>query len=529
MKQLSLWTAAATALLASTAFAQDVAVSKVAGNGFSDYAYYGQSGGVAAYSMASTSCNVGNVVIEWNDSIGKAPVIAQNMFRIHDGRIVQLGYSWLKDSFCAVSEPSCGSCQATPCDTLGIGCADTYGSGLNDGAGGVAKFRVNPTTGEWPASWGAGPSGPLPLRGRLQMPVSELADPNSVYVSEIQYISEHDQMAGNGLNNSSWHECRWTSSSLNSLTNTGGIHMFEPAIYAWQVEHPDVDIQIVENTDEGGTGVHGWFFVASRAHQLPSGKYRYDYAVLNFNSDDSAGSFSLPASCSPTNLFFRDVDHHSGSPWGNDDWTVNLGANDITWSTETFAQNNNANAIRWGTMYSFGFEADAQPTTGQATLGLFKSGGSLSVDVKIPDTNCCSGGSFTTFCSANTNSGSILGANLAISGSTNVADNDIQLSATALPFNQFAYFFMSQGTDFVPMFGGSQGNLCVSQPLYRFSNNILNTGGSGTANFSPDMNNLPQGVVFQPGDTWHFQLWFRDQNPQNTSNTTPGATVTFCQ
>ena len=33
----------------------------------------------------------------------------------------------------------------------------------------------------------------------------------------------------------------------------------------------------------------------------------------------------------------------------------------MTWSTETFATNQNANAIRWGTLYNFRFDADRPP------------------------------------------------------------------------------------------------------------------------------------------------------------------------
>ena len=52
------------------------------------------------------------------------------MYRLLDGKFEHIGQSWLKHSFCAVSENTCGSCQSTGCSTLGIGCADTYWSDL---------------------------------------------------------------------------------------------------------------------------------------------------------------------------------------------------------------------------------------------------------------------------------------------------------------------------------------------------------------------------------------------------------------
>jgi hypothetical protein len=525
MKKSALLLAAAA--LTGLASAQDLAISKIANN-TSDFAYYGTSNGIAAYSMGTTSCNVGNQIVAWGNSQGPPPVIAQNFFKIQDGRIEQLGYSWMKEGFCAVNENSCGSCQSTPCNTLGIGCADTYGSGLNDGAFGVGKFRVDPVTGSWPASWGPGPTGPSSIRGRLQMPASELAQAGVKYFAESQYICEHDQLAGNGRNNVSYIEARYNSSSLSSLVTTGPITMFEPAIFAWKDEHPDVMIEEIVNTDEGGPGVHAWMFVASRATLQSNGKYRYDYAVQNLNSKDSIQAFSVPADCSPSNMFFRDVDHHSGSPWANTDWSLNQGGGFLEWYGETAAQNANANAIRWGTMFTFSFEADAQPGVGTASLTLFESGGVKNATVFVPSSNCCSGGDIAGYCTSNMNSASIIGAQLGATGSTNAGDNNLTLNATDLPLDKFCYMIMSQSQGFVANFGGSQGNLCLGAPFYRFSSNVMITAG-GSVSFSPDFNSLPQNQTFLPGSTWNFQLWFRDNNPGPTSNTTTGVAVTFCQ
>ena len=127
----------------------DIAVSRLglssAPNNPSDnFAYWGTSGGIRAFSMASTSCNVGNAVAQWvAGGSGNHPVIAQNMFRYLDGRFEQIGQSWLKHSSCAVNEDTCGTCQDTSCSTLGLGCADTYSSFLNDGAGiGMSGLNV---------------------------------------------------------------------------------------------------------------------------------------------------------------------------------------------------------------------------------------------------------------------------------------------------------------------------------------------------------------------------------------------------
>lgn len=49
----------------------------------------------------------------------------------------------------------------------------------------------------------------------------------------------------------------------------------------------------------------------------------------------------------------------------------------VTWSTDDHATDPDANALRWGTMFSFWFDATAGPGTADDpvhTLGLFKPG-----------------------------------------------------------------------------------------------------------------------------------------------------------
>src|SRR5262249_38797591 len=59
-------------------------------------------------------------------------------------------------------------------------------------------------------------------------------------------------------------------------------------------------------------------------------------------------------------------------------------ASSITWSTETFAQNQNANAIRWGTLYNFRFDCDQPPQAANATIGFFKTGSPMTVAIQAP-------------------------------------------------------------------------------------------------------------------------------------------------
>lgn len=113
-------------------------------------------------------------------------------------------------------------------------------------------------------------------------------------------------------------------------------------------------------------------------------------------------------------------------------------------------------------------------------------------------------------------------------GSPVIADNSLILTARFLPANEFGYFLMSNTQGFVPLFGGSSGNLCLGGQILRFNKapagQVLNTGVFGLAVLPVDLNVLPGGAVIVSGEHWYFQLWFRDKM---TSNITDGLDILF--
>ena len=119
------------------------------------------------------------------------------------------------------------------------------------------------------------------------------------------------------------------------------------------------------------------------------------------------------------------------------------------------------------------------------------------------------------------------GAAAAGVGSAALAADDLTLNVTSLPVGQVGYFLMSDAQANVPGFGGSQGVLCIGAPVLRFVKNVLTADAGGQMNFGIDFANLPGGTTLQPGETWNFQLWYRDVNPSPTSNTSNGLAITF--
>ena len=97
---------------------------------------YGTSGGIYAYSVGTTSCNIGNVWLNWISGTNQHPVIGQAIYRVKNGRFEQIGFSWLKHGFFALSGNLCfNDCQGTDGTHLGVHCSDPYDAGLNGVAG----------------------------------------------------------------------------------------------------------------------------------------------------------------------------------------------------------------------------------------------------------------------------------------------------------------------------------------------------------------------------------------------------------
>lgn len=134
----------------------------------------------------------------------------------------------------------------------------------------------------------------------------------------------------------------------------------------------------------------------------------------------------------------------------------------------------------------------------------------------------------TNYCTAAVNSSGDAGA-MSAGGSLTVSDNDLTVTASNLPANQFGIFVTSMTQDFVVGAGGtSNGNLCVGGNIGRLQQ-ILGAGASGSFSLAIDLTALPQGAATVPvmsGQSWNFQAWFRDQVGLG-SNFTDGIEVTF--
>ena len=352
---------------------------------------YGTVNGITSYSFGTTSCNVGTCWLNWTWYTNQHPVIAQNMFRLKNGRFEQIGQAWLKHGFEALQLNFCStSCMPSGTgERLGVNCSDPYDSGLNGTQSLMGpKYQVNGYTGNYPY-----PPANLNTTGdaiykRLQVHNVDL-DPalnsGAGYFLEGQYVTADDATSGNGGNNASYRPITVSGSgSTFNVAFAGPTLRSEPAIRAWKAADPTVvETQV---TSEGD----GRFNISAQATDLGDGYWHYEYAVHNLDSQRAGGRFSvpLPVGALVRNLGFHDVDYHSGELIDGEDWpaTVETSPPAVTWITQAFVANAAGNAIRWGTLYNFRFDATAPPNTGALSLGLWRPGSpsSISVTTLVP-------------------------------------------------------------------------------------------------------------------------------------------------
>lgn len=389
----------------------DVTASRVglnsSGTG-NDFAYLGVVGNTRSYSMASTSCNspwetnpAPDATANWSPPTGQ-PVIGQALYRMNNDmtRFEQIGLSWVKWSFCAVSETTCGTCSSTPCSTLGIGCADTYWATLNASTQYCGpRWEINPMgqgPGQHHDSSHVGPGSSY--NAGMWLENADLIS-NARYFAEIQYVCQ-DEQPQRRWNNASYREVQfigtppggWQVGTTMSGVGVGqaSVHRGYSALHAWKDNNPNVQISYVE--DDPGMGR---FEIGYLVTDNGDGTWSYEYAVRNHNSHRAARAFEIPVptGVSVTNTQFKDIGYHNNDGFGGGqnfdgtDWAVAVGPTSVGWSTADFATNNNANALRWQTMYNYRFKANTPPVAGNATISMYRTGGQATVAVPllVPD------------------------------------------------------------------------------------------------------------------------------------------------
>jgi len=172
-----------------------------------------------------------------------------------------------------------------------------------------------------------------------------------------------------------------------SFSPVGSTQRQKPAISAWTGA---TLVGIQPDAINDGIGTLGY-----KVTNPSPGLWHYEYAIYNQNMDRGIQSFSVPvgAGTSLSNIGFHAPPQQPG--WTFDNTLNNAGYSSapwnqvqangaLTWSSETLAQNPNANAIRWGTLYNFRFDSNRPPQLVSGTLGFYKTGAPITVQIMAP-------------------------------------------------------------------------------------------------------------------------------------------------
>jgi hypothetical protein len=372
-------------------------------------AQFGTAGTQVGLAVGTDSCNLGVENLHWfqlpdNDH----PVIPQNMYRMsggatNDERFEQIGQSNVKHAFTALTQNICGlGCNGVGGPNLGSGCSDPYVSSLNAGPSLGSRAWINPYTGFYPR--GDSPTPPNTHSGhnhtgtshRIVVEMNDLnttMNPGASYFAEAMYITPHEYTwcqshpgQCNMNNNVSYRKYTVSGTTSFSFSPAASTVRSRPAITAW----PGALFSDIVPAP----GVDGIGMVAYKVTNPSAGVWHYEYAVYNQNIDRAIQSFSVPVGgAALTNVGFHAPPQQPGwsadgtlnnTGFSNAPWAQAQAGGAMTWSSETLAQNPNANAIRWGTLYNFRFDSSQPPQVTQATVGFFKTGAPITVQVLAP-------------------------------------------------------------------------------------------------------------------------------------------------
>jgi hypothetical protein len=500
-------------------------------------ANYTSSGTLEALSLGTTSCNLGTAGVAWIANTNQHPVIGGDLYRFKvvdgTGRFEQLGVSWVKHGFFALSQSLCCTCSPTDGTSLGVGCSDPYsasGNGTQSELG--PRYVVSAHTGGFPYPT-THPTGVNVGRIQVEMADLEPSDPAGTrFFGSAQYVTPDDAAAGNQDNNVSYREMTVTGSGTAwDFGLTGTTQRELPAIEAWPTCETGVTTQHVRVPNEG------LLILGYKATDLGGGLFHYEYAVYNMNSDAAVGSFSIPIpyGVTVTNVGFHGVVHRGGDGVGGvdqdaTDWAATSSNGLLTWATTPYASNPNANAIRWGTTYNFRFDADSPPTIDTIGIGTFKGGVGIQTTAAVPteslavDAYCfgdsgspvaCPCGNTGTFEHGCENSSTTGGARAFASGS--LSPDQLVITSSGERPTAFSLFLQASSFTLAAPYG--DGLRCLTGTLKRIA---AKNASSGTVSY-PEGTELgirarsaALGDVIPPGGIRYYQVVYRD------------ASATFC-
>jgi len=333
--------------------------------------------GRVGMSMATTSCNIGDINVTWLAAMNENhPGIAMQVYREMDNRFEQVAVSWIKHGFFALSSSQCTPCQnPSPGTFLGVGCSDTYGSGNN-----ADRFWLGPRD-EWDAvnsTWTClgsyfdgtpvdcnrdeNGSGNGPVDHRLEGFDKDFDLDGATYYYEAMYMVEGDELLTNNIGS---RECtmNWNGNTWNFQTPSAGSGnglLLGPAINRYG-----------DMSTTARLGDQGMVVLAVDVTNLGNGTWRYEYALFNWTLDRKVRQFSMPIRGVTNGFYFHDTDNQAAN-----DWAVTTLGKNATWTFNDVVLPGHkvAGALEFATIYNFGFTSNQPPMNRRAAIEIHETG-----------------------------------------------------------------------------------------------------------------------------------------------------------
>ena len=291
---------------------------------------FGSSGTQVGLGVSTTSCNAGNVVVNFFAlPETNHPVIPHNLYRMsggsgNDERFEQIGQSWVKHAFGADQASDCFTCQpGGDFNHLGVGCSDTYANFQNAEQSDLgSRALINPFTGVFQSTANnhtghvhTGTSHRILVEGS---DLNTTLNPGATYYAEVQYISSDEYAWCQGhpgqcnmYNNASYRRYNVSGTTSFTFSEVGNVVRMAAAINAWT--------GATINPIEPEPGVDGRAFIAYKVTNPSAGVWHYEYALYNENLDRAIQSFSVPLGCAIT-LSNLGVSRSAESSWISKRW-----------------------------------------------------------------------------------------------------------------------------------------------------------------------------------------------------------------
>ncbi len=337
------------------------------------------------------------------------PFLIWNVYRIDaQGRLSQIGRSGVKHAWLTTNGGCLDACYNS--HSLGRGCSDTYSTDNNDTSYDMGpRSEIVPAKGLWgrcgslwdPSCSGDGDhftNGASQWDNRLLISESQMGArfPGATYLFESWYIARDDiniynSMATVNINPRKTGSA-WTVSGASGYKLGSAIDRWIGGVLG------DANARITELAVAEGHAK-----VAVKVSDAGHGRWRYDYAVMNFDfarevttgaepghlrvlSNRGFDSFSVPL---PAGVRVLGPAADLGDANPNVRWRVSTQGNRVTWSNQAGSGIGDGSSppsgplptLDWGVLYSFSFTTSAPPADGSVSLHVAQAGTPASYEV----------------------------------------------------------------------------------------------------------------------------------------------------